>query len=518
MTEKRDELVSVSQVMSTEDGITTFVSPYTGKPVHITGDVDEAMEYAMLDGELEMTPDEDKKLLRKIDLYLLPLICVLYCFQFMDKQTISYASVLGLKTDLKMEGVMYSWAASAFYCGYLVFEFFAVYTLQRFPVIYTVSVYIVLWGVMLCLHAVPKYAGFVVLRVILGGLESAITPAFVIITGQWYKKEEVFLRTAIWVSCNGAGTILGAGAIAHTVFVHADSYSITPWKLIFIITGVLTIALGFAILFHIPNKPTDAWFLTEREKRMVVQRIKTNQQGFGNKHFKKEQFIEAITDYRTWIFFLVGIASCIPNGGLTNFGSILLKEKLGYSTSKTLLMNMPSGAVELVGCIFFAWMYRYFAVRFFWAAVTCAICVAATCMLAFSDNPKVEYAGFALTTMLAIFFIIMLSTISSNVAGHTKKVTVNAIFLIGYSAGNIIGPQTFITSQAPNYMGAVGAMVGCNCVVLLCLLALWADYHFENKRRDAKLNDPTVAEFKLIANHEFADLTDKQNPLFRYIV
>lgn len=517
--EKITSVVLIENVISLSNGITTFRSPVTGKEVHITSDADEALDFILQnDEEIEMTPEEDRKLLRKIDMYVLPLVCLLYALQFMDKQTISYASVLGLRADLNMHGQMYAWAGSIFYYGYLVYEFIGAHTLQRFPVMNMVSIYIVIWGVILCLLSVPNYAGFMVLRFLLGAMELSITPAFVIITAQWYKKEEVFIRTAIWISCNGIGTMLGAGAIAYNVYRDQESLSITPWKLIYIITGVITIALGLVVRLHLPNKPTDAWFLSDREKRMVVERIRGNQQGFGNKHFKKEQFIEALTDYRTWLFFFIAIAADIPNGGLTNFGSILLLEKLGYDTKKTLLMNMPTGAVEFVGVITFASGYRLYPVRLFWAVLVEGLMVMATCFLAFADNKKLEYAGFALTGMTAIYFVIILSMIASNVVGHTKKVTVNAIFLIGYCTGNLIGPQTFKTNQAPNYTSATVAMVVCMSLTFVALIVLWIDYSWDNKRRDARMEDPVVVEFARIPNHEFADLTDKQNPLFRYSI
>lgn len=516
MDEKKNS-EAITLVVS-QDGITTFVSPHTGKPVTMKGDGDEALAFVEQHIDAMVAYDEarDRKLLRKIDMYVLPPICLLYALQFMDKQTISYAAVLGLRTDLKMEGDMYAWAGSVFYYGYLAYEFIGSYTLQRFPLIPMTSLYIMLWGVVLCLHAVPQYAGFMVLRVILGALELSITPAFLIVTSQWYKKEEVFLRTACWVACNGVGTMLGSGAIAYNTYKDADNYTIVAWKLIFIITGVITIFCSVLIYFHLPSKPTDAWFLTEEEKVMVVERIRNNQQGFGNKHFKKEQFIEALTDYRTWVFFIIGIACCIPNGGLTNFGSILLNTKLGYSVSQTLLLGMITGAVELVGCIGFPFMYNYYPVRLFWAAVAYAIVIMSSCFVAFADNNKLAMAGYSMFSLLAISLIIITSLVASNCAGHTKKVTVNAIFLIGYCVGNIIGPQTFRSNQAPEYMGAVAAMVGCTSLVFVMLLGLWADYYYDNKRRDARMDDPLVKEFMLIENHEFADLTDKQNPLFRY--
>lgn len=519
MNEKSGETINVSHVISQENGITSFVSPNTGKPVHMLGDNDMAMEFAQNIGDdFEIDPAEEKKLVRKIDLYLLPLVCILYALQFMDKNSLNWASVLGLRTDLHMHGQQYAWAGSAFYYGYLFFELFTSLSIQRFPVIYTVSIYIVLWGVILCLHSVPQYPGFIVLRCILGAFESAITPAFVIITGQWYTKDEIFLRTAIWFSSNGAGTLLGSGALAYNIYQDRESFSLAPWKLIFIINGVLTIALGLIIPWHIPNKPTSAWFLNDREKKILVQRIRRNQQGFGNSHFKKEQLKEALLDRRTWVFFFIGVASCIPNGGVSNFGAILLKEKLGYSTSKTLIMGMPHGAVEFGGCIFFVWLSRFYNVRLFWGCFGQCISLMSFCFLAFPLNKTLEYAGYALTSMLVVTIIVVESLIASNVAGHTKKVVTNAIFLIGYCAGNIIGPQTFKDDEAPNYTSACVAMVVCAAVCLVLMIFLWIDYSLDNKRREERANDPTIIEFEMIENHEFADLTDKQNPLFRYVI
>ncbi|KAG0668294.1 hypothetical protein C6P42_005015, partial [Pichia californica] len=191
-----------------------------------------------------------------------------------------YAAVMGLRTYYHMHGTQYSWCGSAFYLGYLIFEFPISMALQRFPVAKLSSVFIILWGMILCLHATPSnYAGFVTLRTILGVLESAITPAMVIITGQWYKADEQFLRTAIWFACNGLGTIMGSG-IAYGLAIRNGSYTMEAWKVLFIVIGCMTISVGFMILFHIPDLPVKAWFLNAEERKQVVVRIKSNQQGF----------------------------------------------------------------------------------------------------------------------------------------------------------------------------------------------------------------------------------------------
>ncbi|GMF05749.1 unnamed protein product [Ambrosiozyma monospora] len=210
---------------------------------------------------------------------MMPLICFLYAVQFMDKTSNPTASIMGMKTDLGMTGDKYTWVGSSFYLGYLFFEFPASVLLQKFPLAKITAVFIVLWGVVLCLHACPNYAGFIFLRTMLGVLESAVTPAMVIITSQWYKKEEQFTRTSIWFSFNGFGTIFGS-AIAYGVLIHMDSFSLEGWKVNFIIIGLITVLLGAVIFFHVPDSPAGAWFLTNREKHLVVERIRSNNQGF----------------------------------------------------------------------------------------------------------------------------------------------------------------------------------------------------------------------------------------------
>ncbi|CDK27554.1 unnamed protein product [Kuraishia capsulata CBS 1993] len=513
--EKVEPVASITEAdIGTNNLITTITSVH-GREVQVTGDVDEAMRLALKSKGMVIDAATNKRILRKIDMYMLPLCCFLYACQFMDKTSNSLASIMGLRTDLNMVGDQYSWTGTAFYLGYLFFEFIASFILQRFPLAKTTSIFIVFWGIILCLHATPNYAGFVFLRTVLGMAESSVTPAMVMITSQWWKKDENFLRTAFWFASNGFGTIMGS-SIAYGLAKHADSYSIAPWKILFVVVGLMTICVGIIFWFHIPNTPAEAWFLTEEEKLLVVERIRSNQQGFGNKHFKKSQFIEALRDYRTWLFFVFALAQDIPNGSLTNFGSILMNEDFGYTTLESLKMGMIPGAIELVGCIACAACVGFVKHRLGVSLFVCAFNVACSCMLAFAkDNKQARLTGYFLLTLQPVGFFCILSSFAANTAGHTKKVTVNAIYLIGYCVGNLIGPQTFIASQAPSYSGGKIAMVVGYAVSFVLLIAIYASYYYDNKARDqAELERGGPAQ--LIENAEFADLTDFENPNFRY--
>lgn len=59
-------------------------------------------------------PVEEKRLVRKIDLVILPLIAVNYAFFYIDKTTLSYAAIFGIQQDLGLHGTQYSWLSSEF--------------------------------------------------------------------------------------------------------------------------------------------------------------------------------------------------------------------------------------------------------------------------------------------------------------------------------------------------------------------------------------------------------------------
>lgn len=94
-----------------------------------------------------------------------------------------------------------------------------------------------------------------------------------------------------------------------------------------------------------PDSPTNAWFLTPEERVAAVQRLQANQTGVENKRWKREQFIEALTDPKTWLFALFSAFDNVPNS-LTNQQQIIIAN-FGFSTLQTTLLAMVNGFVEI---------------------------------------------------------------------------------------------------------------------------------------------------------------------------
>lgn len=163
--------------------------------------------------------------------------------------------------------------------------------------------------------AVKNFAGAVAVRFLLGVFESAVTPGFALFTSQWYTKKEQGTRTGIWFSFNGFAQIFG-GVVAYGISVGVKKHgaAIESWQIIFLAVGLITAAVGCIFLWLMPDNQLNAWFLNPQEKLMAVERIRQNQQGFGNKHFKMYQLKEALLDPMTWAFVFFALVADIPNG------------------------------------------------------------------------------------------------------------------------------------------------------------------------------------------------------------
>lgn len=103
--------------------------------------------------ELQPTPNESVKILRKIDLVLMPIMCACYMLQLLDKLTLNYSSQLGLIKDLNLHGSQFSWSSSVFYFGYLFWTRPSSWLVVRLPLGKYIAGTVLTWGAVLMCHS-----------------------------------------------------------------------------------------------------------------------------------------------------------------------------------------------------------------------------------------------------------------------------------------------------------------------------------------------------------------------------
>ncbi|KAG1852262.1 MFS general substrate transporter [Suillus subalutaceus] len=495
-----------------------------------------------------LEPDEALRIRRKIDRYVMPLM-----IQFMDKLTLGSAAILGIQLG------------TAFYLGYILFEYPQNLALQRFPVGKWMSINIFAWAIVLACHAACKsFRGLLVVRLLLGVCEGSITAGFLIVSSMFYTRMEQTLRVGYWSLMIGTAQII-SGFISFGV-LHIKTTGFEPWQWLMVITAIMTMILAISFWFLFPDSPTNAWFLTPDERVKAVQRLKENQTGVENKHFKMEQVIEALTDPKTWLFALLSALCNVPSS-LLNQQSLILAS-FGFSYLQTTLLSCIPGVIQVlivftgvrlairqpnsrayVAAMYFvpAWLGVLLVNLLPWSNRVCGLLlrvyqvvfniasrmisgwtscrpVPGCVMLVVFFHAHRSIAGFTVPG-----FVLTLSWLNNVTAGHTKKVVTNATILSAYCIGNAAGPLMWKAQYKPRNHVPWAVIGTCYVVCPLLLLVIRAVLARENRIRDAEpvddgeeyvieriTEDGKHVEVKV--DKEFLDLTDRQNRDFRYVL
>ncbi|PSR77467.1 hypothetical protein PHLCEN_2v7898 [Hermanssonia centrifuga] len=471
--------------------------------------------------QFDLDPAESLRIRKKIDWHIMPLMCTLYWVQFMDKTTLGSSAILGIREATHLTTNQYNWLGTIFYLSYLVFEYPQNLALQRFPVGKWMSLNIFIWGIALCSHAACKnFGGLFTVRLILGMCEGSITAGFMIVSSMFYTRTEQTLRVGYWSQIISGFISFGS--------LHITTTGFEPWQWLMIITGAITLVNAAAYWFLFPDSPTNAWFLTPDERAKAVQRIKGNQTGVENKHFKIEQFYETLRDPKTWLFAFFSALDNVPNS-LTNQRQIIVSS-FGFTPLQTTLLGCVDGFIEIVtiytGVKLVARVKdsrAYVGAIWFLPNI---IGVFLINFLPWSNKVGLLFAQWT-TGIGTTGFVLALSWLSSVTAGHTKRVTVNAIMLISYCIGNAAAPFMWQAKYQPrNHIPWI--IIGICYVICPCiLLAIRHLLSRENKRRDAEPVDeqyddvyievitPEGKRIEQKIPKEYLDLTDIQNRDFR---
>ncbi|KAM0424159.1 hypothetical protein ACHAPT_010528 [Fusarium lateritium] len=461
------------------------------KPTAVEGE--NAIEPSL--GEvIDLDEVTNKRLLRKIDWRLMPVLCFTYALQYYDKAILSQAAIFGLRDDLNLNtGLKYSWVSLIFYFGYIVGTYPISFLAQRFPSRIVCTGICIVWSfVILCTPACTTYAGLLVNRFFLGLIEAGVSPIFMLVVGLWYTHSEQVSRSSWWYSFSG-GSLLVSPLINYGLG-HIKGGSLNSWQYMYLIAGIATLIWGIALWWIFPDSPQDAKGFTDDERRLLLERVRGNNAGAENKQFKSYQFKEALLDYQLWGIIILSIVSCTGSGAVTTFGTIVFKD-MGFDVFTSLLLNLPIGAMAFICVLGSGYIGQKVPSSRLWKLPDSAIAG--------------RIVGFYLIGFFSSAWVQCIGLGTSNVAGHTKKAVYAAGTFIGYSLGNIVGPLMFDAKYAPRYDESFIGIMICFAICVGVALALRVVLARENSKRDSQYGQPELS-------HGLEDMTDKENKSFRY--
>ncbi|CAJ2509432.1 Uu.00g144580.m01.CDS01 [Anthostomella pinea] len=515
----------------------------------VVGDKDVAIAMVGEQGH-EVDPVIAARAVRKIDWFLIPAMtlgfkwaCVLRQGDYLPKalapeaifwiptdhipQAILGSTVLfGMTADLALsvsapgtpsavDTSRLSWATSIFYFGMLGGLYPMSYLLQRFATGRVLGCVVCLWALVCMLTAaVTSHSGLYAQRFVLGFVESAIPTGFLCIVSGFYTQREQALRQSWWFSATGLCTIIG-GALNYG-FARIDGGGLRRWQYIYLLAGALTFLFGL-FCFAMPSSPVSPRFLTKEERFAAVERLRYGQTGVRCTTFKWAQLREALLDVKIWLVAIMMASAYTVNGAVSGFGPLIVST-FGWSCLDSILFQFPLGGLCFVAILLTGWLgSRYPNMRIAMLIVCCLPVIAGCAIIWKSEwgfHAAAPVVGYTLTGTFGAVVSLIITLGMSNVAGHTKKSFTSATIFAAYCVGNIIGPQ-LIKSQTKKYHYPelwLGLII-CYFITICTSTALLVLRH-KNKKKDSAVVEDETERAKLA----FQDLTDKENPYFRYFM
>ncbi|UKZ67482.1 uncharacterized protein TrAtP1_008643 [Trichoderma atroviride] len=454
------------------------------------------------DEVITVSPADDARILRRIDLALLPLMLSVYFLQALDKATLSYASIFGLIDDTGLKGDEFSWLGSIVYLAQLIMQLPLAWALVKLPIGKFTSIMVLAWGITLTsMTWAHNFGQLMAARFFLGAFEACVGPAFVAITQMWWRRREQTLRIGSWYCMNGLTWVFGSLITYGLASIHS---SLKPYQIIFLFFGIVTVAVSGAMFFWMPDSPTEAKFLTDNDKIIAIERLRNNQMGVMSREWRYAHFFEALRDVKTWLWVIMIFCISVPSNGISTFGPLIIHSFV-TDPFKTILFNVPVGFSHIVAVSLSAYVSMRWKLKGPVIAILCIPpIIGFSILLHFphdAEHRAVLLAGyFCLSTFTGITPLIY-SWSAQNTAGDTKRKCTSAFVFIGASAGNIIGPLLFTPDEAPSYSRGLRANVVffTIVIVLVGITSLYLKYlnTHHAKRRVALGKSATVLDMSL---------------------
>ncbi|KAI9302785.1 major facilitator superfamily domain-containing protein [Cunninghamella echinulata] len=448
---------------------------------------------------------EEKRFVRKLYWFVLPLIWCVIFIQFVDKAILSVASGTGLLEDTNMTLQQYNWVSGVVYLGYLVYQVPNNILIQILPHSKYLGCIIVLWGIVTCITSICNtFQQMMAVRFLLGLTEAGALPTVYIVLNTLFRRSEHSIVYGFTIMSSGTGTVIGT-LIGILIVLYLDGVDgKRAWRWGYLIFGVITIFIGILVFFLLIDEPNSKLLrLTEKEKEIVKDRTKDNMV-VKTRKIKRYQILEAFKEARFWCLGLATLLINFQASGLITY-SVLLVQSLGFNSVQSVILQLPSGFFAFLFVLIAVVCIRRYNQSIYVGIIFTCLTIIGCIILVSTETVAGKLFGYYLTWTQSVPQATFIIIVGNNVSGYTKKVTYNGAMFVCYVLGSFVGP---FFMQDYRY-GIVGYIIG-DVFVILLLLYIRYDMAKENKKRkeNALGEKPDVN----------LDLTDRENNTFTFIL
>lgn len=458
-----------------------------------------------------LTHPMEKKVVRKMDMFLIPLMGLIYFLSNLDKSNIGNAEVAGLSEDIGLKGTEYNTAVTVFYATYIIFDPIGANILKILGPPVMISCSLLVFGLISLLTAwIKNYNHLIAVRILLGACEGMIYPAINMYLSICYRREQYAVRFAFVFSAACLSSSFG-GLISYGCS-HING-SLKAWQYIFIVEGAISIGCVPFYIFGLSKHLENSWFFTKEESEYIVERYKTMSTFNPDEKFEWLQVKLAVKDIKTWVSGLALFGIDLTTFGLTVFLPIIITS-LGFTNVRAQLMTVP--VYFLTAIVFFIcaiWSDRV-QLRSPFIIGACLSTSVGIAIVLGSEKHGVRYFGvFILCMGIYVNAACNCLWISGNSGNYFKRATALGITLFFGSGSGLVSGQIFLAKDKPRYIRGLSICLAFQVFAMVMTFIQFLLYRRENIKKQAIIDHCREIGEPIPYDEKLSDM----NPEFKYM-
>ncbi|KAL4886611.1 major facilitator superfamily domain-containing protein [Aspergillus karnatakaensis] len=471
---------------------------------------------------LNYPEEKRKKVFRKVDVRLVPMLALLYLAAHIDRANIGNAKIEGMVDDLGMTGVQYNTVLSIFFIPYVLLEVPSNIILKKFkrPSHY-LGILVLGWGIiMTCTGLVKNFAGIMVVRILLGVFEAGFFPGAIYLCSYWYMPKDLALRISYFY-CASALSGAFSGLLAAAIAEMDGIGGYEGWRWIFILEGLATVVLGVMCFFLLIDTPALSKRWLDPDEIQYLELSMFIKQGGRVEHenkFKWRDLTMVLTNWRVYMQAWFLFAQSALSYGI-KFTLPTITQSMGFAQTEAQLLSAPPYVAAAISAIVFARLSDHFYWRMPFVIIPMAIVVVAYSIIISLKGElaaKMGVAYFAVVLAVIGIYPIQAAAASwnaNNIAPASRRAIGIALMNCVGNVGGILGSFMYLESEKPKYYTGFGISLalGGSGIVMAVLLEL--SYKAANRKKERLQEEARVR----YTEEELFDLGDR-SPFFKHVL
>ncbi len=460
------------------------------------------------DPSAEWTPQEEKRLVRKLDVRVCLWACIMFFSLQLDRGNLSQAVSDNFLKDLGLNTNDFNTGNTIFLCCFLATELPLQLISKKIGPDRWLPTQMILWSIVSASQAALKgKKSFYATRGLIGGLEGSFIAEIVLWLSYFYNSRELPVRLSFfWTSLSVTQIVSSLAAFG--LLRMRGLHGMAGWRWLFLIEGLITGAVGFASYFNMPASvvQTKSWFrpngwFTDREVKIAVNRILRDDPMKGQMNNRQPLDFRAIwdslKDFDLWPLYALGLIVYIPNSPVSTYLTLTLRT-LGFSTFNTNLLTIPSSVLHIIILLSITKTSQVIGEKSLLSLIQPLWFLPCLAALRWWPGSQVEtWETYAILVLLIggpYIHAILVAWCSEN-SNTVRTRTVSAsLYNMCVQAGNIIANNIYRQDDRPLYHRGNTVLFAINFISIALLLLTKVYYVQRNKWKQNKWDSMTNEE------------------------